>query len=239
MKPLIGVSASIEQDEKNYFIHRDNCLVIEEAGGIPFILPHSADENTIKQIAFTIDGLYLTGGNDINPFYFNEEPHPKLGHINPTRDFFEKAIIEEVLDLKKPILGVCRGEQMLNVALGGSLYQDLYSQNEEELLQHSQKAPIGHRSHFVNIIEGTLLHRIIGENKITVNSRHHQAVRELGSGLQCSGTSSDHVIEAIESIHHPFVLGVQWHPENLAIHANDAASKKIYASFIKACQSKG
>lgn len=237
MKPIIGISSSIEQDEKNYFINRDNCAMIEAAGGIPFILPHSADTETIKQMAKAIDGLYLTGGNDIDPTYFGEEPHPKLGSINPTRDVFETALIKEILAEDKPLLGVCRGAQIVNIALGGTMYQDIYAQIDGDLLQHSQQAPVGHGSHFVDVTADSLLHQIVKADKLRVNSRHHQANKDAAPAMIHSAVSSDGLPEATESTQHRFVLGVQWHPENLAAQANDEASKKIFRAFIRACQS--
>lgn len=234
-KPIIGVTPSIEKDEKNYFINRDNAKVIEEMGGIPFILPHSLDEENIMQIAEMIDGLYLTGGNDIDPTFFGEEPHPNLGTINPSRDFFEDELIQQILQQDKPILGVCRGAQIVNVSLGGTMYQDIYAQIDQELLQHSQNAPVHHGSHFVKVTDGSLLHKIVGTDTLRVNSRHHQANKTEGKGLVFSGIANDGVVEAVESKEHRFVLGVQWHPENL-IQAGCQASQKIFAAFIKACQ---
>ncbi|HLR64805.1 MAG TPA: gamma-glutamyl-gamma-aminobutyrate hydrolase family protein [Pseudogracilibacillus sp.] len=234
-KPIIGVTPSIQSDEKNYFINRDNAKVIEEMGGIPYILPHSQCEDNILQIAEMIDGLYLTGGNDIDPTFFGEEPHPKLGTINPTRDFFEDELIQQILQLNKPLLGVCRGAQILNISLGGTMYQDIYAQMNRDLIQHSQNAPVAHGSHFVKVTPDSLLHRIVETDSLRVNSRHHQANKTAGKGLIFSGMANDGVIEAVESTEHHFVLGLQWHPENLAM-AGCEQSKKIFTAFIEACK---
>src|SRR5699024_7269696 len=161
--------------------------------------------------------------NDIDPTYFDEEPHPALGSINPTRDVFETALIKEMLAQDKPILGVCRGAQIVNITLGGTMYQDIHSQIDGDLLQHSQRAPVGHGSHFVEVTTDSLLHQIVGTDTLRVNSRHHQANKDAAPGMIHSAKSSDGLPEATESTKHRFVLGVQWHPENLAAQANDPA----------------
>src|SRR5699024_7127599 len=187
-----------------------------------------------KQIAEAIDGLYLTGGNDIDPTIFGEEPHPNLGEINPIRDSFEIALIQQMLTQDKPVLGVCKGTQMINIALGGDMYQDIYTQIDTPLLQHAQNAPAEHGSHYVAIQANSLLNNITGKEKIKVNSRHHQANRMPGENMIHSGTASDGIIEATESTQHTFVLGLQWHPENMAVK-DDENAKKIFNGFVKAC----
>lgn len=234
MRPLIGITTSMEAEEDRSFVGKDNIQAIVLAGGTPLLLPNLTDDERIKQYAELLDGLYVTGGYDIDPTLFGEEPHPELGIITPTRDRFETALIQELLKKDKPILAVCRGCQILNIAAGGDMYQDIYSQIDGELLQHSQHAPKGHGSHYVLVESDSLLHRITGEARLRVNSRHHQANRRIPSGFMVSGTASDGVIEAIESQKHAFVLGLQWHPENMAA-AGDEASKKMYQGFIDAC----
>lgn len=237
MRPLIGITSSIEIDGGSFTVGKDNVHVIRRAGGLPIILPNLPEENEINEYVQTIDGLYLTGGYDINPMLFGEEPHQYLGTVTPQRDFFEKKMIHKMLELKKPILGVCRGCQILNVAVGGDMYQDIYAQIDEELLQHAQQAPTAHGSHFVNVLKGSLLHRLTGLEKLSVNSRHHQANRKVVTPFQISGKANDDVIEAIESKEHPFVLGLQWHPENMAME-NDQHSLRIFEGFIRACRSQ-
>ncbi|SET59344.1 putative glutamine amidotransferase [Oceanobacillus limi] len=235
MKPFIGITSSMEVDQSYYMIGSDNVGAITRAGGMPVMLPNYQDIEDIEQIANSIDGLYATGGYDIDPTLFGEEPHPKLGTIIPARDFFEITLMKKLLQMGKPILGVCRGAQTLNIAAGGDMYQDIYAQAEGALLQHQQKAPKEHGSHFVAVLEGSLLHRLTGEKKLRVNSRHHQANRSVATSFQVSGQASDGIIEAIESKDHPFALGLQWHPENMAPH-QDEASIRIYEGFIQATQ---
>lgn len=233
MKPIIGVTSKVGEDE--FTVGSDNITSILMAGGIPVILPSSADNAEIEQILSRIDGLYMTGGEDIVPAYYGEEPHPMLGTVSPSRDQFEIAIARKALDIGKPVLGVCRGCQLLNVAAGGTLYQDIHSQLDEQLLQHAQKSPKGHGSHHVNVAKDSLLYRLTGEGKLLVNSRHHQAVRQIAPAFRVSALANDGIIEAIESREHPFALGVQWHPENMAA-VHDADSLKLYQGFIDFCR---
>lgn len=235
MRPVIGIAPSIENGTNMHFINPDNITAIKAAGGTPFILPYGYEEDISVQVAGMIDGLYLTGGNDIDPTLFGEEPHPNLGEINPVRDYYELSLIQKMLERNKPILGVCKGCQMINIALDGDMYQDIYTQIDAALLQHKQHAPQEHGSHDVHIQEDSLLQRITDKDQIKVNSRHHQANRKPGKDIVHSGLASDGVIEASESTVHRFVLGLQWHPENMAVKGNEDA-RKIFTSFIAACR---
>lgn len=234
-RPVIGVPPSIENDTNRHFVNHDNLQALHEAGGLPYVLHYVDDKDVIKQIAEAIDGLYLTGGNDIDPTIFGEEPHPNLGEINPIRDGFEIALIQQMLTQDKPVLGVCKGTQMINIALGGDMYQDICTQIDTPLLQHAQNAPPEHGSHYVAIQANSLLNNITGKEKIKVNSRHHQANRTPGENMIHSGIASDGVIEASESTQHSFVLGLQWHPENMAAKGDENA-KKIFNRFVEACR---
>lgn len=235
MKPLIGVITSTDLDGDVYYEGKDNVNAILKAGGVPVLLPYYEQEEEVTVIAGMIDGLYATGGYDIDPTLFGEEPHPKLGTILPERDTFEISIMKKMLELEKPILGVCRGSQTLNIALGGDMYQDIYAQISSPLLQHRQNAPKYYGSHFVRVKEGSLLHRLTGKTELRVNSRHHQANRNVRNPLQVCATASDGVIEAIESTEHEFVLALQWHPENMFM-ANDTPSAAIFNGFVSACK---
>lgn len=235
MKPIIGITASMELNGSEYKAHQDHIHAVVRAGGIPFILPYITDKDHIATIMKQIDGLYVTGGYDIDPTLFGEEPHPALGTIIPERDRFEMLLLKGMLEKDKPILGICRGCQMLNIVIGGDMFQDIYGQIDQSLLQHQQHAPANHGSHYVAVVKDSLLFRLTGMERLKVNSRHHQANRNVPESFLISGRSSDDVIEAIESKQHRFVLGVQWHPENLAT-VNDAASIKIFNGFIAACK---
>lgn len=234
MKPLIGITSSMEVGKRDHSIGASNVDAITRAGGIPIVLPNILEEDNIREIANRIDGLFVTGGADVDPTLYGEEPHKDLGGVTPTRDFFELTITKMILEMGKPYLGVCRGSQVLNVAAGGTLYQDIYAQAESELLQHGQKAPREHGSHFVNVLEGSLLHQLTGETKFKINSYHHQACKKVAEGFQVSGRASDEIVEAIEGKEHPFVLGVQWHPEHML--DEDNVSLKIFQGFVEACK---
>jgi putative glutamine amidotransferase len=233
MKPIIGVTASLREGRVN--LDNDVLQSVLLAGGIPYILPYTKDLSVIDEIVQHIDGLVLSGGVDINPTFFGEEPIPGLGEIMPERDSLELALIEKALGADLPILAICRGVQILNVAAGGNMYQDLYSQ-KTGLLQHSQRAPETHLSHFVTTPEGSMLQTIADCTKFKVNSYHHQAVKDPAPGFIISASSSDGVVEAIESERHFFVLGVQWHPEHLT--SFDEISKRIFQAFIQASECK-
>jgi len=191
-------------------------------------------EQDVEQLIEMFDGLLLSGGNDINPMLFNEEPHEYLGVVSPSRDSSELELARRMLKTGKPILGICRGIQVLNVAVGGTLYQDLYKQNDSPILQHIQKAPNTHCSHYVQLDKGSLLESIAGSERIQVNSYHHQSLKEVPSVFKVTAVASDGIVEAIESTDEQFVLGVQWHPEALSV-AGDAVSLRIFERFISEC----
>ncbi|MCH1627004.1 gamma-glutamyl-gamma-aminobutyrate hydrolase family protein [Ferdinandcohnia quinoae] len=231
-KPIIGITSHVELDYK-HSLSNDYIQSVIQAGGLPVILPIGIDTD-IDQLTEMIDGLVVTGGGDIDPTLFDEEPHPNLGMISPGRDLFEIAIIQHMLNVDKPILAICRGIQILNISIGGDMYQDIYSQINQNLLQHTQKATRSHLAHYVVAEESTLLKDIIGIKKFRVNTYHHQAVRNVPKPFIISGVASDGIIEAIESIRHQFVLGVQWHPEALAVKGDEFA-QRIFNRFIKSC----
>lgn len=233
MKPLIGVTSSIKED-RLLITGLDYVMSVEWAGGTPLVLPNLTDEAAMDQIAESLDGLLVTGGKDIDPTLFGEEPHTKLGEVSPARDHFEMQIIQRVLKLNKPILGICRGCQILNVTAGGDIYQDIHAQHEETLLQHYQVAPRYHLSHFIDVTEGSLLQQISGSERYKVNSYHHQALKRIAEGFEVTARASDGIVEAFESKNHDFVLGVQWHPENLLKKENIHA-QKLFKAFVEAC----
>lgn len=234
MKPIIGMTTSVSSENKT-FVSQDYLDCIANNGGVPVLLPNQPIEKNIDLYASWIDGLLVTGGDDIDPTLFGEEPHRYLGEIVPERDHFEKRLLEKLLQIDKPIFALCRGCQILNIAANGDMFQDIYAQLDKELLQHQQKAPRSHLSHFVHVKEGSLLSRITGNSRFKVNSFHHQAVRNVADGFVASAYSSDGIIEAIESNNHRFVLGVQWHPECL-VKRGDEVSKKLFQSFVEACE---
>ncbi|RSK34328.1 gamma-glutamyl-gamma-aminobutyrate hydrolase family protein [Bhargavaea beijingensis] len=230
MKPLIGITTHVELDYKHVLNH-DYIIAVQRAGGIPLLIPIDT-ENDAGRILDALDGLVVSGGGDIDPTLFGEEPHPKLGEISPGRDASELALIKGALERDMPLLTICRGLQIMVIAEGGDMYQDIYSQIDRQLLQHSQRANRVHLSHFVETAEGSILREAAQAEKFRVNSYHHQAVRDVKAPFAVSGIASDGVIEAVESTEHRFAVGVQWHPEALAA-AGDGPSLRLFERFIE------
>jgi putative glutamine amidotransferase len=234
MLPIIGITMSLEGDSK-LFVKKEYSNAIIMAGGIPFLLPLTQKVHIINKMVQKLDGLLLTGGEDIDPTLFGEEPIDGLGEIIPERDQMEINLIHNVIEQKKPILGICRGCQILNVALGGDMYQDIKSQ-KKPVLQHFQRAPKSHASHSIHIHSSSLLFDIIQKMNIKVNSYHHQAIRNTASQLIPSAFSQDGIIEAVEGTAPNFILGVQWHPECMVKVSKEALN--IFRYFINKCIDK-
>lgn len=232
MKPIIAITACAEDDLSSR-LNKAYSKSVLDAGGIPIIIPLDVEAD-VAQILAIADGLLLSGGHDVHPFHFGAEPSPKLGQIYPERDAVELALTNAALTKKMPIFGICRGIQLLNVALGGTLYQDIESEFEtKNLLKHTQEAARGVASHYVTIGPNNLLMDIIEESQIAVNSFHHQAINEVASNLSVVAKSSDGIIEAVVNESLPFCLAVQWHPEEQAL-AEDHVAKKLFKAFVEA-----
>jgi putative glutamine amidotransferase len=232
MRPLIGLTMSL-QEERRQTLSRDYSDAVRNAGGTPVAIPYCNDPEAVSEMASRLDGVVLTGGGDIDPSLFEEEPLPGLGEIVPERDRMETELVRLLLERDKPLLAVCRGCQILNIAVGGDMYQDLYTQRDG-LLQHHQRSPRHHATHAIQLVEGTLLHRLAQTNTVRVNSFHHQAVRRVPSPLRVAARTVDGVIEAIESARHRFVVGVQWHPECMA--KTDAFSRRLFEALVEAAE---
>ena len=216
-KPVIGIIGN----------YADNaCLLnspyyqsVLNAGGIPFIIPPMRMNETervdaLRKFLEPLDGIIFSGGGDVNPLLIGEEPIVGLGGVNPERDEEELLLVRMAADRQIPILGICRGIQMITAALGGELYQDIYSQKKDcELLKHSQSMARDVASHSVEIMSGSILAKIYGSERIYVNSFHHQAVKTAAPGMRVSARSADGIIEAVESCEEKSIIGVQWHPE--------------------------
>ena len=234
MKPIIGITMTTNNGQ--YCINEAYVKSIIQAGGIPVNIPFGV-ESDADQLLDGVDGLLLTGGVDVHPHFFDEEPHLKIGHIMLERDEVELVLTEAALKKNLPIFGICRGIQLLNVALGGTLYQDINSQYENEAILHQQNARRREASHFIEITKGSLLHEIVGKEKVAVNSFHHQALKKVPDVFEVTAKASDGIIEAIEMKDYPYCVGVQWHPEEMAI-ADDEHSKNLFKSFIDACKNQ-
>lgn len=235
-KIVVGISGSIIIDGsgnfagyKRAYVNDDYVQAVIREGGIPYILPITSDISVIEEFAKNIDVLILSGGHDINPLLWKEEPSKNLGEIFPERDNFDFTLLENMEKLKKPILGICRGEQVINTYFGGTLYQDINSL-EWATLKHNQKNRPDLVTHTVNIEKNSKLHEILGEEEILVNSFHHLAVKTVAPGFKAVGFAKDGVVEAIEKQGNNLVLGVQWHPEMLAEKNN--IMRKLFKYII-------
>jgi putative glutamine amidotransferase len=237
--PLIGVTPDVaatgDNAEPLIVLQERYARAIQQAGAIPLVLPIASAPATLRRVVESLDGVVVSGGDfDIHPKYYGERATERLGNIREERTEFELGLISLALKRDMPLLGVCGGAQAINVALGGSLYQDIRSQ-VAGAAEHEQGHLKDRGGHAVNIVPGTKLRRIVGRESLEVNTTHHQSVKKLGKGLIVNAAAADRVIEGIESQGHTFVLGVQWHPEFL-VH-RDRAQKKIFAAFVSACKS--
>lgn len=216
-------------------LDREYSAAIQELKACPVLIPNLPHEKTLRDLMDLLDGLLISGGTDINPRRYGEDSLPGLGEIDAPRDECELLLARMALDRDLPLLGICRGMQVLNVAAGGTLFQDIQIQIPNSL-KHRQDADKGVPTHRVTIEKKTRLHGIFQKEILWVNGKHHQAVKDLGSGLSVSARSPDGVIEGIESSGSRFVVGVQWHPEGN--WKEDPDSVKLFTAFISAARTE-
>lgn len=231
-KKIIGVTPLWDDEKESIWMLPEYMDRITQAGGIPVILPLRGSEQDILQATVMCDGILLTGGHDINPASYGAEKKSGCGTICDERDFMEQIVYRTALQEDKPVLGICRGIQMINVMQGGTLYQDLPSEYGTEVIHH-MKHPYDAVAHEVTIERNTPLYDLLGVDHMGVNSLHHQAIHKLGIDLQVMAVSSDGIVEAVCHMRHRFVWGVQWHPE---LTKRDAVfSRALFSKFIKTC----
>jgi len=230
MKPVIGVMPLWDDEKDSLWMLPGYLDGITEAGGLPVILPFTDKIDEITQLADMCDGFLFTGGHDVSAGLYGEEPIGDLIESCLKRDVMEKVYLEIAIDDNKPILGICRGIQLINAALGGSLYQDIPLQYPTKIT-HCQNAPYDVHVHTVSIIEKTPLFSLLNTTRLPVNSLHHQAIKQLSPVLKEIAISEDGLIEAVYMPGHRFLWAVQWHPEYS--HKTDSNSKAIFSEFVK------
>jgi putative glutamine amidotransferase len=241
MIPVLGMTMdySPETDKRPfskgddlYYENTAYVRYLEKVECVPILLPTLHDLNRVAGMVAAVDGILLTGGDDVSPEFYGEKTINSNWRIDVARTYFESRLIKEALAQQKPIYGICRGCQMLNVALGGNMYQDITTQ-VKNAIEHTSPNKPNWRTHVVLISSDSLLHSILNKRKITVTSSHHQAIKDLVADLRIGATAEDNIIEAVDKPDEKFVLGVQWHPE---VMANDPVQLQILQAFINACR---
>ncbi len=240
MQPVIGVTSSINFHTgdlplgERQFVPWNYVKAIEAAGGLPVILPllEEVNQGTIDGLLAKVDGLLFIGGVDIDPELYGQAPRNSLGPVAPERDRLEIPLMKRALAEDVPLLAICRGIQVMNVAQGGTLYQDLPEQYKDGI-KHFQGAAMQYPSHKITIEEGSVLSRIASK-EIRVNSFHHQGIDTIGDNLGVTAKAPDGIIETLEGTKQRFALGVQWHPE--AMWFRDKVSLALFKELVLAAQ---
>lgn len=236
-QPLIGITCSVVENSSGVLVHQLGeayTRAILRAGGIPMLIPTGLDQPGLRSLLQRLDGVVLSGGGDISPGLFNGLPHPKIYGISDERDQLEISLVHLVLEMDKPLLAICRGIQVLNIALGGKLHTHIQDQKEHSL-KHDwfPKFPRDKLAHTVSLKCESLFDQIYGTDEIEVNSLHHQGISKVGEGLTATAIAPDGLVEGLEVPGVSFVLGVQWHPECLP---DDTGSQKLFSALIQACR---
>jgi putative glutamine amidotransferase len=234
--PLIGVSTSVTFDRypERAYVNAAYLGAVQQAGGIPILLPPQLEPSGRAELVKRLQGVLLTGGGDVDPARFGEAPHPTTADVSAARDGLEIELTRWAIETRTPLLAICRGVQVLNVALGGSLHQDIPSEPGSPL-DHSQVALLGSRGtavHQVKVQDGSRLAGILGALEVDVNSFHHQAIHRLGRGLKDVAWAPDSIIEGVELVDDSrFAVGVQWHPEELVGH--DRTARNLFRALVE------
>lgn len=236
--PIIGVTTYQDTNAQGHPIFallRAYSDALVQAGGIPVLIPVSLEESSIQALLDRLDGILFTGGGDIAIDRFNGEPHPRVDGVDAERDSVELMLLEYCVNGKKPFLGICRGFQLINVGLGGTLYTHIEDQKPDaQRHDYYPDFPRNFLAHDVELKIGTSLRRIIGKRILSVNSLHHQGAKDIPEALIPSAYSPDGLVEAVELRHHPYGIAVQWHPEWLT---DQPSARRLFQSFVLAAAS--
>ena len=233
MKPIIGVMPLWDDEKDSIWMLPGYMDGIHQAGGIPLILPFSTEKTEIQRLAELCDGFLFTGGHDVSPVLYHEKPLDGFVSCCKMRDDMEIVYLHDAINSNKPVLGICRGIQFINAALGGTLYQDLPLQHPSDI-EHHQKPPYNVPIHDVMIEKDSPLYHCLKTGTLPVNSYHHQAIKTLADNLKVMAKAPDGIIEAVYMSGHRFLWALQWHPE--FSWKNDPNSMKIFKAFIEAMQ---
>lgn len=235
MKPVIGLTSQYEHLVGRKMIKMNNTYVnaVVQSGGIPIVLPIIKELSDVEKYLDLVDGLILTGGGDVSSILFGEEPLKEVDTICLSRDNMEIQLFKKAYERNIPVLGICRGLQVINIALGGTLYQDINVQ-VPNAIGHMCSYNIHQGYHTINILEDSMLNSIFGTDKLIVNSQHHQSIKDLGKDLKISSTTIDGIVESIESSNEKWIIGTQFHPEVMI--ESDNRFLEIFISFMKACK---
>lgn len=229
-RPIIGITPGFMRDKNNLCLGQGYVEGVNKAGGLAVILPLLLEGDMVDRVLETVDGVLFSGGSDIDARHFGEENLKCGGEISPQRDRCELILAKRAIEQRKAVLGICRGMQLLNVALGGTLHQDIHI--PEEVLKHWQEAPGWYPVHDVIVYESSKLYKIYKTDTLGVNSFHHQAIKEAGRGLSIAARSSDGIIEAVEGLDDYFLAAVQWHPE--LMWQEDPLQLRLFEAFVTA-----
>jgi len=238
-RPIIGIATMSDHDAAGlhaprFSLNQSYNKAVMAAGGIPVLIPHVEDMDSLRQLYEMFDGLLLPGGVDIHPRHYNEEAHPKLDPTDDGMDWVEVNLVRWALEDDMPILGICRGEQVLNVVMGGTLWQDLPSEYAT-VFDHREsfKRKIrDYLAHDVRVESGSRLADILQGGRVWVNTSHHQAIKRVAPGLRATAWSPDDLVEGVESPEHFFVVAVQWHPEEMV--KKHEGARRLFATFVEA-----
>lgn len=232
-KPVIGVTPLFDRARDSYWMLPGYFQALEQAGAVPVMLPLTNDAAALSRAVEALDGFLMTGGPDVDPAYYGAEEIPSVNEICPERDAMEMTLLRLLWETDKPVFGICRGLQMMNVQRGGTLIQDIPTEHPSDV-EHRMKAPYDRAVHTVTVLKDSPLYRLFGTDSAGVNSSHHQAIKVLAPGLLPMAVAPDGLIEAICAPEKRFYWAVQWHPERLWV--KDEMSRRLFAAFVNAAR---